>query len=80
MMRRIQAWTAILAIILSMTAACTQRTADVDLPRGQKLVVVTWKGENLWYLTRDMRRGEQPESYTFWESSSFGGVAIRESR
>jgi len=45
----------------------------VTLPKGQKLVNVTWKQEgNLWYLVRPMRAGEVAETYQFKESSSFG--------
>ena len=92
MMRKLQLWMAILAIVLSTTAACTQQqraknfggTATVDLPKGQKLVVATWKRNSLWTLTRDIRSDEKPESYTFQESSSFGimegKVIFRESR
>jgi hypothetical protein len=50
-------------------------TAKVDLAPNKKLVNVTWKdGDNLWVLTRDMRPGELPETYTFTEKSSLGVV------
>lgn len=71
---------AVLALVVLMAlveVSCTSQqrakewggTAKVELPAGQKLVVATWKDENLWYL---MRPGEQPETYEFIESSSFG--------
>lgn len=44
----------------------------VELPEGQKLIEATWKGEDLWYLTRDRREGEPVETYTFKEQSSYG--------
>ena len=47
-------------------------SAQTDLPCGQKLVVMTWKNDDLWFLTRPMRPGEKAETYTFVESSSFG--------
>lgn len=59
--------------------------AGVELPRGTKLVTVTWKRNgSLWYLVRPMREGEQPEEYAFRESSSFGviegTVVLREAK
>lgn len=47
-------------------------TMKIVLPEGKKLVEATWKNEDLWYLTRDMREGEVPETYQFQENSSFG--------
>lgn len=46
--------------------------ASIDLPPNQKLVVVTWKDNDLWYLTREMRADEKPETYIFNEESSWG--------
>lgn len=49
---------------------------------GHKVVNITWKGDNLWILTRPMREGEQPEVLTFSESSTYGvlqgHVVVRE--
>jgi len=64
----------------AMAGGCTEQqrakswggTATIDLPPGQKLVTVTWKGDEIWFLTRDMYEGERPEAYDFEESSSFG--------
>jgi hypothetical protein len=47
-------------------------TANLDLPPNQKLVNVTWKEDDIWYLTRPMRDDELAETYSFQESSSFG--------
>jgi hypothetical protein len=44
----------------------------IELPKGKKLVVATWKGTELWFLTRDMREGDLIETYEFIENSSFG--------
>ena len=49
-------------------------TTNVDLPNGQKLIEVTWKEGNIWYLTRPMRNNEIPETYNFVEKSSWGMV------
>jgi len=46
--------------------------ATYDLPKGKKLIVVTWKDDNMWYLMRDARSGEKSETYQFVEESSFG--------
>lgn len=43
-----------------------------DLPAGKKLINATWKESDLWYLVRDMRPGEEPETYQFIEKSSMG--------
>lgn len=63
-----------------LLTGCTQNqraksfggTAKVYLPEGKKLVEATWKGEELWYLMRDRREDEKPETYTFKEESSYG--------
>jgi hypothetical protein len=68
--------------LLSMVAGCTDNmraksfggTAARQLPCGQKMVTVTWKGADLWVLTRPMREDEQPESYAFSEDSRWGIV------
>lgn len=56
--------------------------AVVTLPRGNKLVLVTWKRDNLWTLYRPFREGEFPEEYIYKESSFFGvmeaTIVIRE--
>ena len=46
--------------------------AEITLPKGRKLVNVTWKENELWYLTRKAREGELPETLSFEENSSFG--------
>lgn len=49
-------------------------TVNVDLPVNKKLVNVTWKDSNLWYLTRDMKNNESEETYEFIEESNYGLV------
>lgn len=46
----------------------------VDLETGQTLVTATWRGDNLWYLTRVRKEGEQPTTHTLIEDSSFGVI------
>lgn len=81
-MMRLVSVTVLIIALLAGTAACTanQRakhfggTMTVNLPPGQKLVVATWKEASLWYLTRPIRSGETPETYTFQENSEFGVI------
>ena len=49
-------------------------TGDINLPKGQKLVNATWKGEQIWYLSRPFRKDEEAEVYIFQEESSWGVV------
>jgi hypothetical protein len=49
-------------------------TASVTVPTGQKVVGATWKGENVWVLTRARRPDEKAEAFTLRESSSWGVV------
>lgn len=72
---------AFLFAILAITfASCTQNeraknfggTATINLPAGQKLINVTWKNDELWYLTRPMNSSDSAETYTFKEESSYG--------
>lgn len=67
---------------VSVFAGCTAQqraksfggTAEIEVPAGQKVVGATWKEDHLWYLTRASKPGEQPETLTLRESSSFGAV------
>lgn len=81
-MKRILLLLALVIGVSILAASCTENsrakkwggTAEVTLPKGQKLVTATWKGESLWYLTRPMHEGEIAETYKFHEVSSFGMV------
>ena len=64
----------ILASLALTLTSCTDQqmakdfggTATVNLPTGEKLVNVTWKGEaDIWYLTRKMNVKDSAETYTF---------------
>jgi hypothetical protein len=46
----------------------------IKLPKGKKLVNVTWKETQIWYLTRDMDSNDVAETYEFHEESSYGVV------
>lgn len=70
---------AVLTMVVGFTS-CTENssarnwggTAEMVLPSDTKLIEVTWKGADLWYLTRPMREDESPEEYRFHEESSWG--------
>lgn len=68
-------------LVLAVTLfSCTENSrvrkwggnGTLELPKGQKLVNLTWKGDQLWYLTRPMTERDSVETYTFHEESSFG--------
>ena len=44
----------------------------IYLPEGKKLVMVTWKDDDLWILTKNMVRDDKIESYEFYEKSLVG--------
>ena len=46
----------------------------INLPKGRKLVNVTWKDTLLWYITRQMRPDDVVETYIFQEESSWGVI------
>ena len=56
----------------------------INLPAGQELMMVTWKDNDLFYLTRPMSPDYVPVTKTFTENSSFGiiqsTVYFKESR
>ena len=69
----------IVLLIVLTTSGCDQFTAKnfggdytIDLPVGEKLVNITWKDTELWYLTRPMKANEEAEVYKFQEDSTLG--------
>ena len=77
MKRIILIFTALLCIVLT---SCTRQQMtrefggkmEIRLPSGQELMMVTWKDNDLFYLTRPMSPDYTPVTKTFQESSSFG--------
>lgn len=49
-------------------------THTIELPKNEKLELITWKDDELWYLTRPMREGEKAETWIYQESTDFGVV------
>jgi hypothetical protein len=70
----------LMTVISISLIACTENqkaksfggNAEMTLPKGEKLVNVTWKDDNLWYLTRPMTPTDSATTYSFHEESSFG--------
>jgi hypothetical protein len=46
--------------------------SELILPENQKLVTITWKETELWYLTKPMKVTDTAETYIFMENSNFG--------
>lgn len=44
----------------------------IHLKAGEKLMMATWKGEDLFYLTEPMEEGYVPKVKFFYENSSYG--------
>lgn len=72
-----------------MVTGCAQRmsrdfggASSIDLPKGEKLMLVTWKGDSLWTLTEPMENGYHAKVYKYREHSAHGvlqgTVTIRE--
>ena len=78
-MKKIIAILALATVCLSF-ASCTEQVRTrqlggemtIQLPAGQELMEVTWKDDDLFYLTRPMPEDYVPVTKTFKESSSWG--------
>lgn len=44
----------------------------LKLPKNEKLVMITWKDDSLWYLTKSMTEDDIAETYKFQESTDLG--------
>ena len=72
-----------LSLVLgTMLISCTENNrvknwggeGTINLPKGRKLVTVTWKENQIWYLTRAMDTNDVAETYQFQEESSWGVI------
>lgn len=69
-----------LLLLIPFLSNCTEQkrvkkyggTMDINLPKNQKFVNATWKGEQIWYVHRPMRPDEISETYIFREKSKLG--------
>lgn len=70
----------IFSILLAVTllTGCQSATRSfggsmtVELEPNQKLEMITWKDDDLWYLTRPMLESDVAETHTFRQSTNFG--------
>ena len=67
------------AFILAATSCTQQQVArnvggkmTVKLPKGEKLMMATWKNADLFYLTEPMDSGYIPKKKMLRESSTYG--------
>ena len=67
-----------LALINGMTSCTANERAKhyggsqtINLSEGERLVNVTWKGDNMWILTKS-DPSSKPQTYSFKEKSSYG--------
>lgn len=64
-----------LTLLASCQNSCAKNyggSATKTLPAGQKVINVTWKGSNLWILTRPMTATDSAVTYKFQEESNHG--------
>ena len=47
---------------------------ELKIPCDTRVVVVTWKNGDLWYLLRKMEKNEEPRKYVFMEDSNWGAM------
>jgi hypothetical protein len=70
----------LLLFVILTSLSCTENqrvknfggNGKVILQPNKKLVNITWKNEELWILTKDMKSNDVAEQYYFSEKSSFG--------
>ena len=67
------------AIAILNLCGCQQTMArkfgadmTVELEPNQKLEMITWKNDALWYLTRPMTEDDIAETHTFQADTTFG--------
>ncbi len=82
----------IVAFLLLGFTSCTENqrarrfggTATINVEKGKKVMMATWKDENLFYMVEDMETDYIPHDKTLIESSNFGmiesKVVFKESR
>ena len=67
----------VLTLAMSFTG-CQSATKNfggnmtLKLEPNQKLEMITWKDDSLWYLTKPMTEDDVAETHTFQQSSNFG--------
>ena len=69
-----------LAIGLVFLTSCTEQerarhfggTVTINVEPGQKVMMATWKGDDLFYMIEPMEESYEPTTKTLVESSSYG--------
>ena len=69
-----------LILITSVFVSCTDNrmarvyggSETINLPVGEKLLNITWKEDEMWLLTTDMKPADSAQVYEFKEKSSWG--------
>lgn len=79
MKKKIIAAVLVFTLMTTVLVGCEQSitkslggTTTIELEPNNKLVMITWKEESLWYLTRPMTDDDIAETYTYQQSSEFG--------
>ena len=70
----------LLFLVSAFMIGCTEQerakyyggNSTVNLEPNMKLINVTWKEADIWYLTKPMNDTDKAETYYFTESSSYG--------
>ena len=69
----------VITLILIMFSGCQQSisrkfggTTTIKLEPGKKLVEITWKDNDLWYLVEPMEPNYTPKTKEFIENSNLG--------
>lgn len=78
-MKKIAMFLAVIVMIMVFSGCTSKEMArnyggseTITLEPGEKLEMITWKENSLWYLTRPMREDETAETHVFKQDSSFG--------
>jgi hypothetical protein len=70
----------LLSLVLALSVSCTEQervksfggSMTVNVPKGNKLIMATWKEANLFFLYEPMEEGYIPKNKTFQEQSAYG--------
>lgn len=65
----------VVTLSFSSCQGCTRQwggTTTIELEPGEKLVEVTWKDNNVWYLVEPMEPSYMPKTKVFKEQSNAG--------
>ena len=78
MKNRIKAIIGVSIISLNLLTGCQATTKNlggtttINLEPNTKLELITWKDDDLWYLTRPMREDDIAETHVYQQKSELG--------